>query len=151
MESIPHAMIDGIRRRFAESIDKDPWDTELELEPEVEAEETEVSAIPTDTAVILAATRMSTPSASNDFDSGEYYKSIVKTAIQNGGKYGEHQIPVPWLRMILAGLEWRHVDPEMMWYGVEAGDSGSEGLPEIPSYSDLFPSERDLPEGPAPN
>jgi len=39
----------------------------------------------------------------------------------------------------------------MMWYGSEAGDLGSDGLPEIPSYSDLFPSERGSPEEPGPN
>lgn len=143
-------MIDGIRRKFARSIDKDPWDAEQELEPEVEVEEGKTTTLATDTAVILAATQISPSSATNDVDSGEYYKNIVKTAIDNGGKYGGHHIPIPWLRMILAGLEWRRVDPEMMWYGFEASGP-NEGLPEIPSYQDLFPSEPDAPAGPAPN
>ncbi len=144
-------MIDGIRRRFAKSTDKDPWDTEQEFEPEAEIEESEVSELPTDTAVMLAATRISPSSTTNDVDSGEYYKNILKTAIQNGGKYGEHQIPTPWLRMILAGLEWRHIDPELMWYGFDPSTPGIENLPKIPSYEDLFPSDRDSPTGPGLN
>ena len=144
-------MIDGIRRKFAKSIDRDPWDTEQELEPEVEAEVTEASELPTDRVVILAATRMGPPSTTNDVDSGEYYKNIVKTAIENGGWYAGHQIPIPWLRMILAGLEWRRIDPESLWYGAEAGLPGAEGLPEIPTYEDLFPSDRNSPTGPTPS
>ncbi len=143
-------MIDGIRRKFAKSIDKDPWDTEQELQPEVEVEDAETSELPTDTAVILAA-QIPPSSGTNDVDSGEYYKNIVKTAIHNGGKYGRHHIPIPWLRMILAGLEWRQIEPEMMWYGWDVAGSGDEDLPEIPSYRDLFPSEPDAPTGPGLN
>ncbi len=143
-------MIDGIRRKFAKSIDKDPWNMEQELEHEVEVEDVGISELPTDSAVILAA-KVPPTSATNEVDSGEYYKNIVKTAIQNGGKYGRHHIPMPWLRMILAGLEWKRVDPEMMWYGWEAAGPGDENLPEIPSYQDLFPSEPDAPTGPGLN
>ncbi len=142
-------MIDGIRRRFAKSIDSDPWDVEQQLAPEAEAEET--TELPTDNAVILAATKAASHSATNDVDSGEYYKDIVRTAIANGGKYGDHQIPLPWLRMILAGLEWRRIDPEMMWYGVEASGADDGPLPEIPNYEDLFPADRDVPTGPRLN
>ena len=127
-------MIDRIRRRFARSIDQDPWDTEQEFEPEAEAEETEASRLSADT-------HTAPPSITNDVNSGEYHRSIVKTAIENGGRYGGHQIPVPWLRMILAGLEWRYIDPETMWYGFEASALSGESRLEIPSYEDLFPTE----------
>ena len=95
--------------------------------------------------MIAAATQLTPPSATNDVDSGEYFKNILKTAIQNGGKYGGHEIPVPWLRMILAGLEWRHIDPETMWYGVEAGAPGEPPMPEMPEFDVLFPSEKEVP------
>ena len=138
-------MIDGLKRRFAKSID-DPWDADQELEPEVE----EASELPTDTAVLLAATQATVPTRSNEIDTTEYYQGLVRTAIENGGKYNGHQIPIPWLRMILAGLESRHVDPEMMWYDADAASLGDAPLPEIPSYEDLFPSERDFPTGSGP-
>ena len=142
-------MIEGIRRKFAKSIDKDPWDIEQEFGPETEVEEIETPELPAASAFILTAPVA--PSPTNGVNSGEYCKNIVKTAILNGGKYGEHQIPIPWLRMILAGLERERIDSEMMWYGYEATSVGGEGLPEIPSYSDLFPSEPDAPTGPDPN
>ncbi len=139
-------MIDGIRRRLGKSAEKDPWDADQELKPELE----ENTELPTDTAVLVAATHAVGRFSPSDVNARDHYKSLVITAIQNGGKYGSHRIPVPWLRMILAGLEYKHIEPEMMWYGVEAGASGSELLPEIPSYEDLFPSERDVPGGPGP-
>ena len=79
---------------------------------------------------------------SNEINAADYYKILVRTAIEHGGRHGDHQISIPWLRMILAGLEFRRIDPEMMWYGFEAG--ASDGVPpaEIPDYDDLFPSAR---------
>ena len=144
-----HALIDGIRRKFAKSIDKDPWDIEQEFGPDTEVEEVESPELPTASAIVLHAPVA--PSGTNSVNSGEYCKSIVRVAILNGGKYGEHQIPIPWLRMILAGLEWERIDSEMMWYGFEATGPGGEILPEIPSYNDLFPSEPDVPAGTDPN
>lgn len=143
-------MIEGLRRRFAKSVDRDPWDANQELEPELETDEDEVPELSADAATIFASTLAASPAPTNDVDSVEYYKDLVRTAIENGGKYGDHQIPIPWLRMILAGLEWKRIDPEMMWYGVEAGGQGGESLPEIPSYGDLFPSDRVFPTGPGP-
>ena len=142
-------MIDGIRRKFGKSISKDPWDIEQEFGSETEVEEVKTPELPAASVVILPAPIA--PRATNDVNSGEYCKNIVKTAILNGGKYGEHQIPIPWLRMILAGLEWEHIDSEMMWHGFEATAPGGESLTEIPSYSDLFPSEPGIPAGPDPN
>ena len=132
-------MINGIRRRLTKQALRDPWDADLELHQEEVAPE-----LPTDTAVITAARGVSHGFSPGDGDSSEYYKGVVRTAIQNGGKHGDPRIPVPWLRMILAGLESRSVEPNMMWY--EMDEENPVGtLPEIPSYEDLFPSERDRP------
>lgn len=139
-------MIDGIRRRFAKSVDRDVWDADQELEPELE----ESSELPTDTAVLLAATRVTGEFSPSGSDSADYYKRLVKTAIENGGKHGDHQIPLPWLRMILAGFESKHIEPETMWYGMDESSPGDAPLPEIPAYTDLFPPERDVPTGPGP-
>jgi len=135
-------MIDGIRRRLTKSIEGDAWDADKELEPEVE----ESSELLPDTAEVESA-RILPAYSPGDGNLAEYYKSIVKTAIDNDGKYGDHQISVPWLRMILAGLEYRPIEPEMTWYGVET-DALANHPPEIPSYDDLFPSERGVSAGP---
>lgn len=138
-------MIDGIRRRFAKSVEKDAWDADKAFSPDVE----EASEFPTDTTALLAA-RATAEFASNDAGCTDYYKNLVKTAIENGGKYGDHRISLPWLRMILAGLDSKNVEPEMMWYGMEESSPSEEPLPQIPAYNDLFPSERDVPTGPGP-
>ncbi len=143
-------MIGGIKRRFVKSIEEDPWEIDQELEPELETDSEEASELQTDATIVPAGTVVAPPAPANDVNSGEYYKSLVRTAIQNGGKYGDHQIPIPWLRMILAGLEWRRVDPDMMWYGIDGSGQAGEPLPEIPAYDDLFPSDRDAPTGPGP-
>jgi len=128
-------MIDSLRQRLAKSMAKDPWnaDQELASEPEVE----ELTELPTKKSVMLAATVSSHAAPTNDVDSSDYYMGIVRNAIEHGGRYNGHQIPVPWLRMIEAGLEYRRIDPEMMWEGVEA-DLG--GRAKIPAYNDMFPS-----------
>jgi len=138
-------MIDEIRRRFGRSADKDPWDANQELEPE----EGEASPLHIDTAVLLAGTQPET--VSNDLNTLDYYKNLVRTAIENGGRYADHQISIPWLRMILAGLEQKRIDPEMMWEGVDGGTPNGGLLPAIPSYNDLFPSERDTPQNLQPS
>ncbi len=136
-------MIDGIRRRLGKPIDEDPWDTGQEFAPEV----SETNELPTDAADLVAATRAIGEYVPAAADTPDYYSSLVSTAIKNGGKYGDHRISIPWLRMILAGLEMKRVNPESMWRGVETGTAGSP-LPEIPSYEDLFPAERDAPTAP---
>lgn len=140
-------MIDGIRRRFVQSADSETWDADQELEPEVE-DTPELEEKPeTDTAVFMAATQANAHFVPNNSESADYYKTIIKTAIENGGKYGDHQISIPWLRMILAGLESRHIEPEMMWYGVEPEIPTEAPLPEMPSYDRLFPYDADVPAG----
>ena len=143
--TIPTAMIDGLRRRLAKSIDRDPWDANQELRPETE--EPEISH---DAALITPATGTNDVRGTNEIDTFEYYKSLVRAAIENGGKHNGHEIPVPWLRMVLAGLEYRRIDPEAMWYGVEETGLSSGPPPELPPFEDLFPSDRDAPTGPGP-
>jgi hypothetical protein len=132
-------MIDGIRKRLGKSMDRDPWNADQDLKPEIA--ETE---LPTDRAVLIAATDATRPTGEfipADSNSPDYYKTLVLTAIENGGKYGDHQIAVPWLRMILAGLEFKHIEPEMMWFGSDTGGLNDSPSRDLPSYEDLFPSD----------
>ena len=122
-------MIDGIRRRFAKSVDGDPWDADQKLGPQT----AELSELPTDAAVLVAATNATGEFIPAGPDAPDYYNNLVSTAIENGGKHGDQRISIPWLRMILAGLELRPIDPEMMWEGVEAGSDLSAKQREIPS------------------
>ncbi|MDE1852405.1 MAG: hypothetical protein KGI38_01525 [Thaumarchaeota archaeon] len=126
-------MIDGLRRRFSKSVE-DAWNADLDLQPEVEA----TTELPTDTTVLLAAQSFAPESRSNDVDMKDYYKSLVQTAIQQGGKYRGRQMSVPWLRMILAGLESKPIPAEMMWQGEEPAEPGESNLPRTPSYEDVF-------------
>jgi len=130
-------MIDGIKRRLGKSIGKDPWDADQELQPEELGEASEL----TDQTVLVAATLIE--AKSNDLNTLDHYRSLVQTAIANDGRYADHQIPVPWLRMILAGLELRHIDPEKAWEGFAGAASGNILVHTIPKYDDLFPSHRD--------
>ena len=127
-------MIGGIRRRLR-SIDQDPWDANQDFGPEAHDES------PSDADVLLSEGEETNRQGSNEVNAAEYYKALLTTAIEHGGKHGDHQMSIPWLKMILAGLEYRRIDPEMMWYGIDAGDSESS-LAEIPAYDDLFPSAR---------
>jgi len=132
-------MMDGIRRRLGKTAAGDSWSVDEGLKPEIEnnaklSGETEVSDAPIQASGQYAPDDPSTP---------DYYKSLVRTAIKNGGRHGDHTIPIPWLRMILAGLESKQIKPETMWYGIEAGEIGREPMPEIPPYEDFFQSSRD--------
>ena len=131
-------MIGAIRRKFANSLEEGVWDADQELRQEVG----ESSELQTDTAVFHAAAQTTPGYFRGDESLADYYKGIVRTAIENRGRYGDHWIPVPWLRMILAGLESRHVDPDLLWY---EADIESAGIPsaEVPSYEELFPAESD--------
>jgi hypothetical protein len=125
-------MIDELRRRLTESIDRDPWDADQELQPENE----ETSELPTDKAVLPASAKMTTQPTSNEVNLQDYYRGLIITAIEQGGSYRGQQMSVPWLRMTLAGLESRPIEPEAIWEG--AAKSAPDQLAEIPSYDDLF-------------
>lgn len=128
-------MMESIRRRLSKTPAKDPWATNLALEPEI----SEVSELRLDSTVLLAANAHPHP-PSNDVDLKGYYKGLILTAIRRGGSYRGQQIPVPWLRMTLAGLEMRPMPPEMMWESV-SDDLSSD----MPGYERLFPEEPGLP------
>jgi len=130
-------MIDGIRKRLARPIREDPWSPDLELKPDVSP----VTELPTDASVLVATSEVVGHYAPADVNAPGYYESLVQTAIENGGKYGGHIIPIPWLRMIQAGLEFKHVDTEMMWYGFEPGVGMDERRSKFPSYGAVFPSD----------
>ena len=132
-------MIGAIRRRFADSIEEDAWDTDQEFRPDVG----DSSELHTDAAVLLAASPTDPGYFRGDESLTDYYKGIVRTAIENRGRYGDHRIPVPWLRMILAGLESRDIDPDLLWYEADVGSAATPGA-EGPSYEELFPSEGEL-------
>ena len=97
--------------------------------------------------VLKGATPASGQYAPDDTSAPDYYESLVRTAIENGGRHGYHRISIPWLRMILAGLESKQIEPEVMWYGIETGETRREGAPAIPAYEDLFQSSRDASGG----
>ena len=132
-------MIDGIRRRLGKEAVGDLWGADEELKPEME----ESTLLPGDAAVFVPATQATGQYAPDNPDTRDYYKSLVRTAIENGGRHGDHSIPIPWLRMILAGLESKKIEPETVWYGIEGGEARTESMPEIPPYEDLFQSGRD--------
>lgn len=132
-------MIDGIRRKLT-SIDDSLWDANLDLQPEVESIE-----IPTDSSDLMIASRV-VGEFSPDANKLDYYTGLVRAALAQGGKYGDHQISVPWLRNILAGLEWRNIEPEKLWEGVETSGLNAPGA-QIPIYDKLFPSNENDPSG----
>lgn len=71
----------------------------------------------------------------------ERQANLIRVAMQHGGKFGTHEIPLPWLRMTLAGLEGRAIDVDEMWEGIASpypGDLASDSEPR--SYRILFPS-----------
>jgi hypothetical protein len=133
-------MIDGIRRKLTSIDDDSLWDANLDLQPEVESTE-----IPTDSSDLLGASRV-VGEFSPNANKSDYYTGLVRAALAQGGRYGDLQISIPWLRNILAGLEWRNIEPEKLWEGVEASGLSSPST-QIPIYDKLFPSNGDIPSG----
>ena len=131
-------MIEGIRRRL-KSVDL--WDADRELGSGT----SETTELPTDTAVLVAATPAAGEFSPESAGSSDYYTTLVNIAIENGGRVGDHTISVPWLRMILAGLEMRQIEPDMMWYGFEGDGTRSNSVRKIPPYEELFPGDGDVP------
>lgn len=127
-------MIDGIRRKLTSIDDDGLWDANLDLQPEVE----ERTELPTESADLPSASRVRGEFSPNA-NMSDYYTDVLRAAIAQGGRYGDHQISLPWLRKILAGLEWRNVEPETLWEGVD-GLGPSVPNAKIPVYDELFPS-----------
>jgi hypothetical protein len=123
-------VMDSFRRRFSKSAPKDPWATDLSLEPEAE----DVSELPGESTVLL--TKVQPHPTSNDVDMKEYYRGLISAAIKHGGEHNGQRISIPWLRMTLAGLEDRPIPAEMMWEGVQDATA-----PDMPGFGRLFPAE----------
>lgn len=113
----------------------DPWDMNRELEPEAASE------LPGEDTIAISPTRASPEPISNG---AEYQRNLVRAAIEQGGRLGDQEIPLYWLKTILAGLEGRVVEPGEAWGSIERPDPlESPNGPEPPSYYDLFPAERE--------
>jgi hypothetical protein len=69
----------------------------------------------------------------------ERQAEVVRAAMQQGGRFGDREIPIPWLRRILAGLEGRHIDEEAMWEGI-ASPPRKDPVEESAGYQEIFPS-----------
>jgi len=69
----------------------------------------------------------------------ERQAEVVRAAMKQGGRFGDREIPLPWLRRILAGLEGRHIDEEAMWEGI-ASPPRKDPVEESAAYQEFFPS-----------
>ena len=69
----------------------------------------------------------------------ERQAEVVRAAMKQGGRFGDREIPLPWLRRILAGLEGRHIDEDAMWEGI-ASPPRKDPVEESAAYQELFPS-----------
>jgi len=127
-------MMGELRRKLKSIDDESLWDANLDLQPEVEA----TAELPTNSADLQSASQETGEFSPNSYTS-DYYAGVVRAAIAQGGRYGDHQISLPWLRKILAGLEWRNIEPETLWEGVD-GLGPSVPNAKIPVYDALFPS-----------
>ena len=84
----------------------------------------------------------------------DYVTGVVKTAIENGGKYGEYRVPVWWLRATLADLEGRSEDSKLLW---ERSDLAAVSFEEENpvdgdrTFTKLFGSGDEAPRGPDPS
>lgn len=129
-------LIRGLKRRLGKPVEED-WSADMEFQPD--AVETPQSS--TDLTTHFASPRISQETPSNEVNMTDYYKAMIQTAINQGGTYRGQLISVPWLRMILAGLEMRPISPEMMWQGEESESTG------ISSYEDFFQPQPVLASG----
>jgi hypothetical protein len=137
-------MIGGIKR-IVKSPGRggDPWDADQELKPEVEAD----FEFSVENTVLVSPTRVAHWYTYNYPSEVEYQRNLVRTAIGQGGKFHDHEMPLPWLRMILAGLEGRSIEPDQVWGENQTPDPMEPPKGPAPqSYYDLFPAERESPD-----
>ena len=116
-------------------MDRDPWDANQSLDAEADGASEQVE----DNELLLTVPRGASPQGSNELKDVDLYRSVLTAAIEHGGRVGDHTLPVPWLRMTLAGLDFKLVEPEMMWYGFLSEGPGDESLSGAPGYGALFP------------
>ena len=123
-------MIGRIRRAFR-STDEDPsWTGPGELRVPVATVSGEQSGESQPTGGVFVP---------YDTDEIQRQTELVRAAMAQGGRFGDREIPIPWLRRILAGLEGRPIDEEAMWEGI-ASPPRRDPIEESPTYQQLFPS-----------
>ena len=116
------------------------WDVNQLLEPETEADFESLQ---------MESTEVQTPSelrSESPESNTDYYVNLVKASIAHDGRLGSHTIPIPWLRMTLAGLEGRLTRVEDMWNGPRSGEPGWQTEPSgdlgRPPFDDIFDAGR---------
>jgi len=76
---------------------------------------------------------MTDPAKYDPRSNANYYVNLIRTSISQGGHFGRHDIPVPWLRMTLAELEGRESTADEIWQ--ESDFEGTLPAPQItPEY-----------------
>ena len=98
-----------------------------------------ITAVPTTKATIEQSEAQGGVFAPGGQTEVERQAEVVRAAMIQGGRFGDREIPIPWLRRILAGLEGRHIDEETMWEGL-ASPPRKDPVEESPGYQELFPS-----------
>ena len=128
-------MIEGIRRMVG-SAGKSDWDVNQLIEPETEADFESQEMEPTE---VHTPSELRSEPPESDTD---YYVNLVKASIDQNGKFGKQMIPVPWLRMTLAGLEGRPTRVEDMWTGPRSEEPAWENGPSAglgrPPFEAIF-------------
>lgn len=127
-------MIGIFKRAFRGTDEEEPsWDVEEELpEPKpVETHRDQVGELP--------STGRRGVFVPYDTDVVQRQVELIRAALAQGGRFGDHEIPVPWLRMMLAGLEGRPTDQDAIWEGI-ASPPRKEPVEESPTYQELFPT-----------
>jgi len=104
------------------------WDIESGIDQEDEAPTVEGVEAPV----------FGTPYVYDPTGEKDYYEGVVKASISSGGRYGVHEIPVNWLRMILSGLEGKEVGIEAMLEVPRGEGQGAQGA----AYESMFPTEQ---------
>jgi hypothetical protein len=129
-------MIGGLKRRLTKSVYGDAaWD----MNSRFESNAGDKRGVPEGVSALAEADGYGRES--NDVDMKEYYKGVIKAAIQQRGTFNGQSMSVHWLRMILSGLEMRPVPPEAMWDEDVAMAFGAP-RPGLPQFEELFPSDQ---------
>lgn len=135
-------MIEGIRRMVSSSGGGDPWDADRELEPEVKVD----FEFPVENTIMVSPIRKVHSFSPKTLGEVEFQKKLVQSALEHGGRFDSYAISISWLRMIMAGLEGRPIEPEEAWRDVEAPDPDDFLQNLESSYQKLFPASKDSPD-----
>ncbi|MDG6989350.1 MAG: hypothetical protein JRN21_08545 [Nitrososphaerota archaeon] len=127
-------MIEGLKKRFGIPDVETDWAVDQEFESE------ETTELPSDSTVLFATGFPKSYPDSNDVDLREYYRGVMRAAIQHEGRYQGQQMPFHWLVMTLAGLEMKPISPEALWE--QSGMASSPIFSDVSLYEELFPSDK---------